>query len=779
MSARPTRSVPIGLWIGCVVLAFAVGWLAAPLRFSPDVTPLSAPTAQHATRPDGSDESRVLVGTVHTRSGEPLAGITVTAHLRAWASGLDPDDRPVTSGRPTLERIAAREAEQYAFEAAHRRSTTTDDDGRFRLSGLLDEDYQLIAEGDGWLIVDLVYGDAPIRPEHAGTPLVFTAFPCRSIEVRVFDRHGTQLPLIRTRIASTVDDDGFAEESAQLSAVPRGERVRVPMTARYVSAQFLDASWSPYIELPASDDEAIEIHPPQPLRVAGVVTGIPAERSLLVRIARDDDTNPSPKLLARALGSTQYVNDHFDAPSPSFHFEVDEPGRYWVGLSPDRGSTWPTIVPVWVSSSEEWVELRAPEWVEPVESVATEEGDAATDTPSGPQLRIIARASDGPIDALRARPVPEPVEFDFDGNSPFGFGGGGDTPFANRLDELWPAELEAPSGARAFTRDLDTWFHLSTEDEMEIRMAPVLPENARFLVHSPNHGMQEVQVTRAGGWQAEVEFSPPIDGVVRVRGADSPEHRGRLIAQLYRPLSNGDFEPLQQTRVPSSGALEFPVLSPGEYELRIQRLYARHDGSDENHTILATRAVFSSHAPLATVTLPSPRNVLVRFPAGDSGIASLRVEDHWRAPMASHEIPPAGEVTFAGVYPGQYELRCEVGESRTLTVAGARSGDSDLVIDLTQSGVVGAEVESVSPFCELDLRPRDRIETLGELRITSQSDWYDALLSHPNDHDLRVSVRREGRPVDLILFAPLGLVRRLDLSDSLRLQQAIRVEEDR
>lgn len=794
MSARTSRSLPVGLWIGCVAFSFAVGWLAAPLRSPAHVAPLATPTTPDATRPDGSEDARIVIGTVHTRSGEPLARVTVTAHVRAWAPGLSPRERRVTSEAPTLERVAAFEAEQYAFENARRRSATTDDDGRFRLGGLLDHDYQLVAECDGWLIVDPVYGDAPVRPDAGKTELAFTAFPCRSLEVRVFDRHGIELPFVRTRVASTVDDDGFAEESAQLSGVPRGERVRVPSTARYLSAQLLDASWSPYVELPASDDEAIEIHPPQTLHVSGVVTGIPAERSLLVRVARDDGSTPAPKLLGRALGSTQYVNDHFDAPSPGFHFDVDEPGRYWIGLSPDRGSTWPTIVPVWVASGEEWVELRAPVWIEPGE--ATDEPDAAAGSPPTlvPQLRIVARAVDGPIDELRAQPLRAPVEPDFDSGSPFGFGtgsdgavdfidlgSGADVPFASRLDELWPSELEAPPGARVFTRDLDTWFHLAAEEEEEFgfQLAPDLPGEVRFLVQSPSHGMQEVQVTQAGGWQAEIEFAPPVDGVVRVRGAESPEHRGRLVAQLYWPLSNGESEPLQQIRVSSKGEVMFPVLSPGEYELRIQRLYARDGGSDQTHAILVTRVQFSSHDPRASVTIPSPRDLVVRFPAGDSGVASLGVEDHWRSPLATHDIPPTGEVTFAGVYPGRYELRSEVGETRTLTVDAAHSGDGDLVIDLTQAGVLGAKVESVSPFCELDLRPGDQIETLGSTHITGRSHWHDLLLMAPNERDVRLSIVRDGASLEVTLPGPFGLARRLELWGSLRLRDVITTEEER
>lgn len=142
----------------------------------------------------------VITGRVVTPEGQPVPGARIAAE-RVRTDSV-PDPQAADRARPMLEERLRRAIEGLQQAEADRREAVTDTEGRFRVEGLLDSNYEATASAGGYRIEPAGNGTM-VRP---GDRIDFIGRRVVPIDVTVLLPDGTPAPMATVRFKRGLED---------------------------------------------------------------------------------------------------------------------------------------------------------------------------------------------------------------------------------------------------------------------------------------------------------------------------------------------------------------------------------------------------------------------------------------------------------------------------------------------------------------------------------------------------------------------------------------------
>ena len=277
-------------------------------------------------------------GRLATSEGTPLPGIEIVATV----VGAPAQPRPATAGARPLEDVVRETVAEWHRSRATRRTTLTEADGRYQLSGLAQVPWRVYAHAVGYAVS--ASDDRAWRGLRPDATLDFTATLQFDVQVDVRLPDGSQ-----PSSARIVDLHHFSEHAGGRGERPWSPGRPLSLQAGRHTLTAVVAGEHPGIELQSPETEvtlrAGEAPPSITLRVAGKV-GIrgtvvfpddevePSGSVHLLRIA--PGTAPNAERL-REDGEDEYISGH----DLTYEFAGRTPGTYAIGVS--RGHCAPVV----------------------------------------------------------------------------------------------------------------------------------------------------------------------------------------------------------------------------------------------------------------------------------------------------------------------------------------------------------------------------------------------------------------------------------------------------
>jgi protocatechuate 3,4-dioxygenase beta subunit len=186
----------------------------------------------------------IIAGVVKTKEGDPLEGVEVHALPMppAMKTSRSSSDRKVRSARRDLREVLDKAAEEWAESEGAARSAVTDAEGKFRIEGLVDLDFRVRAEAEGYSFGTREF--SVVNPvEKPDAVVKIEAVELVGIQVSVVDENGVALERAivsanGTRLEWTADDPLVYSTSQQFSVQAFSEPIpttRGSQVARQVS----------------------------------------------------------------------------------------------------------------------------------------------------------------------------------------------------------------------------------------------------------------------------------------------------------------------------------------------------------------------------------------------------------------------------------------------------------------------------------------------------------------------------------------------------------------
>jgi protocatechuate 3,4-dioxygenase beta subunit len=525
---------------------------------SPEVRQLVA----RARKPELPPATGRITGRVLDEQDNPVEGIRISARPTAHSSRPTRRRRfdPYGPPKPPDLDAAALDAVEYAlWNAAVRKSTMTDADGRYALEGLLDAKYRVSGAAQLWEVRPVDYPlSSAARP---GAEVDFVARPSFRFEVTVLGPGGGEVD--RARL--TCRRDG---KSNTRTWTPEQREVRIPLdgerwTVRAESAVYgKEQPRSDPVEIvakPGGAPEPVILRLREPSGVRATVAlpeGIVAEglRFRLRRLGAREKVDPS----------TLATGNDVKHGSPR-----NEGVCTWVGLEPDRylvGVGW------------------GGEFLEPLAHAVVDVRDGITDCelavprPGPDRTRaIVVRGPDGGI--LRDH-----------------------VSLLRSLGEA-PGKLNRPLPWLR-REDGSLLVHMRATDFSAGGKDP------QFLsVYHAKLGRARVSLDPLGKGTLEVRFDAAVPLVVAVEGWNDLGLEGRVSASVKRAGIR------RSQPVRADGEAAFERIQPGRYEVQ---LWLR--GGVRQCCLAGIEADISSETPRVTLRVPPLHPVRIRCPDFEPGV---------------------------------------------------------------------------------------------------------------------------------------------------------------
>ncbi len=276
-------------------------------------------------RPERGDGE--IAGTVVTATGEPLAGVEISANpKRAGPRYQQPDD----PDEALLYRLRW-SVESTLWRRANKVTTTSDEAGHFRLAGLKDREHQISAWLEGWRIRDR----DPTVPRTAtpGARVDFVATAISGLTLAVYLPDGTQPKSASTMLSSAGGSSGgwWAPERPTIEAQPGTYQLSVTSGEQ---EEFQAGPLS--VEIRAGETRAVrvdlEARPTLQVTVRFPVGEEAGGRVFVLRIA--SPTAPQPAVL-RSRGESSDVRRRGLEAWEATHANL-QAGTYAVGYTRGR-----------------------------------------------------------------------------------------------------------------------------------------------------------------------------------------------------------------------------------------------------------------------------------------------------------------------------------------------------------------------------------------------------------------------------------------------------------
>lgn len=716
----------VALLAGTIAL-FADGRTAPEPSTSPAVQDRIGSVIRDVEAPLVPAGDGVIDGTVLGPDGTPLTGVRLVATVSPWNDPSGPAPDPLALG---LDAYLRAEARRFLVHRALEREATTDAAGRFTFRGLADLNYDVRSAAPTWWVEDS-FSDPPVDVS-PGLTLELTATAARPFDVRVFDRNGSRVPVLRLLVSTRLDDAGEIEDGLRLRDAPANELVSIPRSARFVAAQLLDSSWTTAVKLPNVGEEPIELRPPPLFRLTGIVDGLPPGESAIVRAGPVAAGQDPATALAKTIAFPQYVPDPVTR-TATFHFDFEKAGRICVGVYAGGLAESPLVVKeielseprvhtrLRVSSFEQRIEVEPPRLEITVVTPRSRDGDANLGAGE-----LSFRVLSSRVDSATSHPVRP----GFESIQP-------------------PSFEENPMKRESFAigdEEVTERFVASLAD-VDLDEGPL-----RVWVSSPAVGHAECRVEPGTLWRGSVRFGSTPPRQIRLRGAEAPRYRSRLRVALWRELANGQWLYLGRTDI-RDGVTDLEALPSGTYHCAVELGF---------HVLLSRKFAFEPEVPVVEFALPDQHGLTVRVPTSFVG-SQLLVHGPGSSISSGSWVPTGGECVFPRLYAGEYRL-----ELVKPDLASHWLGVVELSTDSTvEAAPVDARVRAVVEFVgpvgkKLGLRVGDEVVSVDGTPLARPQDWDRAVLTAPSG-SMGIEVRRQGDPLELDLDPIFGLERRLEL----------------
>lgn len=585
---------------------------------SPARVEVSATASWH-----GTEE---LWGRVEDLSGTGVAGVVIraSAHVardRLLKSADIGQDAPELSMEETLRKAAQR----YTDARARRFQATTDVDGRFRFTGLPENDFHFEAYKRDYIV----------RPRNeqawsvpAGSEVNFVATALVEVTVRITLPDGTE-PNEAVVLCGVVRGGRTREDRWAWS--PSGNVLRLPATEVELTATVDVASISS-VDVDEADMRSegvvLRLTPGTPRAVDLVLEGRSGIRG---RVLFPKDMVPASNVLIRllALGSATEVNLASLAEAEpvqwvqglgDFAFLDIEPGFYALGITRSWNAPVEVNQIVEVGGGIESCVLELPP-IDPADYLV-----ARVFGPDGSQLRDVR---------FRFR-----HEREDGGSSSFGVGG-------------------LPGEDGSYFTSVPLHSRASYYGE------PTSLERFSLEAEHEQHGTKVQELTPGQG-EVEFRFSEAAQLEVFVAGYQGGDYGGRVAIEVRNELERSARLPRGDPEsVGPSAVVRLDALVPGVYELA---LVLREPGSRHYSRYAITTETVEVRAGenFARITMPTlyPLEVVVPL-AGESTRLSLHVIEGEDGAMTSRgraSCDAKGRALFDGLPAGEYALYARGGQ---------------------------------------------------------------------------------------------------------------------
>lgn len=674
----------------------------------------------------------VIDGTVLGPDGTPVAGLRLVATVSAWNDPSGPAPDPLALD---LDAYLRAEAQRFLGYRALERETTTDAAGQFAFRGLADLDYDVRSADPTWWVEDSLAN--PPDDVSAGTTLDLTASPARAFDVRVFDRNGNRVPVLRLLVASHRGELAEPDEGLRLRDVPAGKPVSIPSAARFVSARLLDSTWTAPVELPVAGAGPVELRPPTRFRLTGVVEGLPPGESAVVRAGPAIAGKDPATAIAETVAFPQSVPDPLTQ-TPTFHFDFEEPGTICVGVYAGGLADSPLVVKeVELTEPRVHTRLRLSTFERRVE-VDPPRLEITVVTPRSRDSEVEERVGVGELSFRLVNPGDDVSAFDG---------------LRHGFDFVRPSSFDHTSMRRES-------LEIGEKEIIERFVASLAGlgiegGSAQLWLSSPELGNAECRVERATGWRARIRFESEPPRQIRLRGAEAPRYRSRLQVGLWRALAGGQWLYLGQTDV-QDGVASLKRLPSGTYRCAVVLGFL---------VLLSREFAFLPGVPAVDFELPDQHDLTVRVPARFVG-SQLLVHGPASYISTGGRVPTDGECRFPDLYAGEYRLELVTPELDVHWLGVLELSRNSAVEVVPADAIVRAVVELSGPIGKtLGLRAGDEVVSVGGTPLARAQDWHRAVLTAPLG-PVGMEVRRNGAVIeiafDTAVTATFDLERRLD-----------------
>ena len=539
----------------------------------------------------------VLSGTVVRHDDEtPIAGIAIDAVIH----GLTPGAEAKGIEQPELLGFILEEIEQFHYDAGVARRAVTDEEGRFRVDGLLpDEKYHLTpAPSEEWFVFSM---KPPVQLS-PGSEVEFRAAPLAHIEVEVVDGGGAPIPLGWVELRDPEQPNGLWFRDR---FTPRDREVRVPLPYTSITALLDDGRRSDPVELALAPGERaparlvvrtrsgfeFTVHAAEPIDLAG----------LSVRVVPDDG-KPLPEdrqELRWAEGTTGSDIDPVTGEGECFA----EPGRYHLLLLRD----------------EVEIELRA---------VELREERLAVDFSPPPR----DRSSIAIVEVLDPEGNPaEPIDFEVSSHLRSADGDEHRTGGQCESVSLGEGRHAVVDGLGSMKR----WGKELTVVSTELRC------------RSPLYGTIARSISFGSGEVQELRFVDPATLVVDLLGYVGGDLQGRVTVRLAS--AEGEESSEAYGTIDPLGRVTFPPVSPGASHVRV----TTERGWDT--AIVESDITLAAGENALAFELPELHSITARFPPGSRGRSAMLL-GHDGNFVGDEEVGEDLQVEFHDLLPGRYRL---------------------------------------------------------------------------------------------------------------------------
>jgi len=534
--------------------------------------------------------------------GAPLAGIAIDAIIHGTTPGVE----QVGIEHPELMAFILEEIDQYHYDAAMARRAVTDEEGCFRIEGLLpDEKYHLTpARSDEWYVYTLAQR-SQLSP---GSDVEFRAAAVAFVDVEVVDGAGAPIAMGTVEMSDPQEENGVR---FQEPFIPRDREVRVPIPFTRVAARLADGRRSEPVDLSLAPggrgSVRLVVHEPSGFDIA-VHAADPIDLVGAQILAARDDGGPLPEDIREIRGIEDAVDATVDPDTGRAKLGV-EPGRYHLILLRDG----------------EEIASR---------SAAIGEGRVAIEFSAPPRDRatlafvIVFDPQGSPVEdvsfeTIRRMRSSDGSEHDWDAWTRSRYHGEGRHTLI---------ESSGGGGGRE-----EGWSEVSRS----------------LRCTSQRFGTVEGPVSYGSSAVQEYRFVEPAELVVDLLGYVGSELQGRVRLRVAGAEEGVGQDDVWGTTDPL-GRVTFPPLAPGARRLRAS-IGSRWNGSAVLERDLTLRSGENSLA----IELPELHSLAVRFPPEHRGrSASLRdPAGNW---VAHEQVGEDGLVEFPDLAAGSYRLGDEM-----------------------------------------------------------------------------------------------------------------------
>ncbi len=514
----------------------------------------------------------IIIGTILTEAGEPLAGVEVQAtpsqvpeSIRGKAKSQEGLDLPTK---------LRRYADRLRWQEGTRRSTVTGGDGSYRLEGLIESKHNVRAEKEGWTFRsnDQAYGT------ELGATLDFTAKERIVVHAQIYLPDGTMPDTARVRFKA-------GRRTQTTSWRPEHPELRVdPGTYRAIATA---GASSEYASEPVS---VTVVRGEQAPRVRFDLEGRPVLKGTVafeddhggsrtaVRVARLPKDRPADPALLGPDSRTARISSRRGG-VPTFQFEDLKSGRYLVGVARDWQG--PVVATKVVDLGEGLTEVEL-------------------EVPLPPRDAYVILRITGPDGS----PLSDDLQISTGYRSKTGSSAGGGVVITRPGGERWILHHRSSIGA-------------DEEGTYTIK------------VTHPLYGAQEAAYEAGSAPTLDMRFDEPATLEIQISGLVGTDYEGRVQVQVRTERN----QPVQLGRsdgVPDDeGRIQFEGLQPGTYELQLHMKSVRWGGG----AVAAQSVVVKRGSNQARIAMPPLYSITIEGVTGQ-GFIQRKGEHGWHRMVA-------------------------------------------------------------------------------------------------------------------------------------------------